>query len=156
NHADAVAVVGGTLLERQRRAIHDNVRTDVVPALVTNRPHAARNALPDPEIIAVPEQMGVAADNFVRDFGHLLRRHADVDPQVSEGAIEPIDMLLHLERTAIEGPRHVEAAIAVDEAPVAIWHADVRFGNISAVEVGHSLIRTLRHHASSLHTLLHL
>ena len=45
---------------------------------------------------------------------HILWPKARIDAQILERAIEPVDMLLHLEQAVAEAAGHVEPAVAVD------------------------------------------
>src|SRR6266851_151443 len=106
------------------------------PALVADGVHAPADPLGHPPVAGGGAQGLVPLDDLLADGDHLLGLEADVDPEVAQRAIEPLDVLLQAEDAPLEGARHVEAAVAAVEAAVAVGDDDLRLGDEPAVEVG--------------------
>ena len=86
---------------------------------IIDRIDTATHALADPPITSSAAQMFVARDDLLRHVDHLLRTYAGIQTQITERAIEAVNVLLEPEGAAIKGARHVEGAIAILPAPVA-------------------------------------
>src|SRR5216684_1579965 len=106
------------------------------PALVADGVHAPADPLGHPPVAGGGAQGLVPLDDLLADGDHLLGLEADVDPEVAQRAIEPLDVLLQAEDAPLEGARHVEAAVAAVEAAIAVGDDDLRLGDEPAVEVG--------------------
>ena len=63
---------------------------------------AAADALADPVVVVGPEQVAVALEHLFGQRAHLVRPEARIDAQVFERAVEPVDVLLHLEQPVAE------------------------------------------------------
>src|SRR4029453_3700373 len=98
--------------------------------------HPAADALGHPPVTRRAAQRLVALDHLVSDRDHLFGLEVDVDAEVAQRAIEPLDVLLGAEEAPVEGARHAEAAVTPVEAPVAIGDDDVGLECEAAVEVG--------------------
>src|ERR1700728_1874619 len=62
--------------------------------------------------------MPVALEDIDGESRQLLGRHAAIDAGVLQGAIEPCDVLIELEKLVAEAARHVIDALAAGETPV--------------------------------------
>ena len=142
---DALLEQLGALGERQRLAFEHDVRPVIVDVVARHFLDAAADALPDPVVVVRPEQVAVALEHLLGQLAHLLRAEARIDAQIFERAVEPVDMLLHLEQPVAEGAGHVEAAVAVDPARVAERDAHLALGHEFAVEPGYPFVRQLGH-----------
>src|SRR5205823_12278165 len=58
----------------------------------------------------------------------------------TQRAIKPLDMLLQLERPAVEGTSHIEGGIAVFEAAVAERQHDLALRHDTAVEIRNPVV----------------
>jgi hypothetical protein len=81
---------------------------------------------------------------------HLGFADSRVDPEIAERAIKPLDMLLELEGSLVEGSGHVERGIPVLEAPVSKRHKNLAFRHDFAVEIRHSFVCPSGHIAASV------
>src|SRR6267143_4011174 len=112
---------------------------------IINRIDAATHALADPPIASPAAQMLVARHDLVRHVNHLLRTYAGIQTQITERAIEAVNVLLEPEGAAVKGARHVEGAVAVLPAPVAERDQYLILGHELAVEPGESGICQMHH-----------
>src|SRR5262249_50301156 len=103
---------------------------------ITDRIDAAADALADPPIAGRAAQMFVARHDLLRYLDHLLRTHSWIQAQITQGAIEAVDVFLEPERAAVKGARHVEGPVAVPPPPVAERDQYLILGHILAVEPG--------------------
>src|SRR5262249_55189814 len=101
----------------------------------------------DPVILMLAEKMQIAGQDLLADLDHLLGLEAGIDLQIAQRAIESLDMLLHLETAAVEGPRHVEDAVTLEEAAIAPGDHHLALRHVVPVEIGDALIGE-RGHAS--------
>src|SRR5205823_3010865 len=141
----AIAIELGALLVRQRYAVDDHVSLHVLPAFVADRVDAAADALADPVILVLAEQVPVAIEHVLADLDHLRRLEPAVDPGVAQRAVEPVDVLLDLEDAPVEGAGHVEHAVALRKAAVAEGNHHLALRNDLAVEIGDALIGECAH-----------
>src|SRR5262249_40767600 len=135
-----VAEEGRALLEGERHALDDDVGAVMVPVVALDLLDAAADALADPEIVVGPEEMAIAVEHILADRHHLGFREARIDPGVAERAEKALDVLLQAKGLAVEAARHVEDAVAVDEAQIAKRHLDFAFRHDLAVEPGDAFI----------------
>src|SRR5207247_6649116 len=70
---------------------------------------------------------------------------AGIDAGVFERMEEALDMLLEAEGLAVEGPRHVEDAVAIDPGSVAEGDHDLAFGNDLSVEPRDAFVSECHH-----------
>src|SRR5437763_542807 len=115
----AIAIELGALLVRQRHAVDDQVGLHVLPALIPDGIDAAADALADPIILVLAEQVPVAIEDVLADLDHLRRLEPAVDPRVAQRSVEPVYVLLDLEYAAVERAGHIEHTVAFGEAAVA-------------------------------------
>jgi hypothetical protein len=106
---------------------------------------AAADPLPDPVVVVGPEEMAVPLEQLLGELAHAPRPEAGVDAQVFERAVQPLDVLLHLEQPVAEAAGHVEAAVAIDPARVAEGDAHLPLRHELAVEPGDALVGSDRH-----------
>src|SRR5712691_7340851 len=123
-------------LERQRRAFHNYVRTAVLGHFINDRIDATTDALADPPIASRAAQMFVAHHDLLRHVDHLVRTHSEIQTQITQGAIEAVNVFLEPEGAAVKGARHVEDAVAVPPTPVAERDQYLTLGQELAVEPG--------------------
>jgi hypothetical protein len=140
DHVDAVAKQPGALAQRQWLAFDDDVRPIMRPIVAGRRRDAPADPLADPVILARAEEMAVPRQYLLADLGHLRRRYAGVDVDVSERAVEPGDVLFEAERPAAEAAGHVEDRVALQEALVAERDHDFALADELAIEPGDALI----------------
>ncbi|MBI3472192.1 MAG: hypothetical protein HY013_12620 [Candidatus Solibacter usitatus] len=112
---------------------------------ITDRIDAATDALADPPIASGGAQMFVARHDLLRHADHFPRTHAGIQTQITQGAIETVNVLLQPEGAAVKGARHVEGAVAVPPAPVAERDQHLILGHELAVEPGEAGIGRVRH-----------
>ena len=84
--------------EGEGRAFEHDVRAVIVEIVAAHLLDAAADALADPVVVVRPEEMAVALEELSGQLAHPLRAEAGVDPEIFERAVEPLDMLLHLEQ----------------------------------------------------------
>ena len=142
---DAVLEQLGALGERQRIAFEHHVRPVVIDVVARRFLDAAADALPDPVIVVRPKQVPVALEQLFGQRAHLVRPEARIDAQVFQRAVEPVDVLLHLEQPVPEGAGHVETAVAIDPARVTERNAHLALRHELAVEPGHPFVCQLGH-----------
>ena len=73
---------------------------------------SARNALRDPVVVVLSQQMQIGGQHLLGPLGHFARRHPRIDPHVAERLIQPRDVLPQLEDVMPEGARHIEHGVA--------------------------------------------
>src|SRR5437660_97235 len=112
---------------------------------IINRIDTATDALADPPIASRAAEMFVARHDLFRHVDHLLRTHSGIQTQITQRAIETVNVLLEPEGAAVKGARHVEGAVAVLPAPVAERDQYLIFGHELAVEPGEAAIGQVRH-----------
>src|SRR5438876_2427388 len=128
--------MGGPRLEGQRRAVANDLRPRMRPALVAARVDAAAHTLGEPPVTRGRAQLLVAEDDLLADRDDLLGLEADVDAQIAQRAVEPLHVLGQAEDAPVEGSRHIEAAVAAVEAAVAVGNDHLGLRYELAVEVG--------------------
>ena len=136
----------GALGEGQRQQLDHDVGARVLPALVAHGVDAAADALAEPPVADRRVQMGIARHDFLAVRDHLLGAEAGIDLQVTQRAVEAVDMLLQPKRLAFKGPGHVEGAVAVFPTAVAERDHDLVLRHEFAIEPGNALIAELLGH----------
>jgi hypothetical protein len=81
---DAVAEQPRPRLQRQRYAFDNDVRPDMVPALVADRIDPAGHPLAEPVIGLGGEEMPVALQHLFAGRDHFAGAEAGVDPQIAQ------------------------------------------------------------------------
>ena len=140
---DAVAEIVRARLQRQRRAFDDQGRPGRLIDVAARHVGAARHALGDPVVLVLVEQVQVPLQHVFGDLGELFVRHADVELEVAHGLVEAVEMLVELEDAMAEGPRRVEAAIAIAEAAIAERHDGAALRHDLPVHVDDALVGPL-------------
>ena len=106
---------------------------------------AAADALADPVVVVGAEEMAVPLEQLLGELAHAGRPEARIDAQVLQRAVEPLDMLPHLEQPVAEAAGHVEAAVAVDPGGVAERNPHLPLRHELAIEPGDTLVGEMGH-----------